>query len=58
MCEYIAEIKEVGKPSILKQSLIGQKKTKEELIAFWGLADPDVEWFRLYEIVEGEKVEM
>lgn len=58
MCEYIAEIKEVGNPSILKSSLKGQKKTKEELIAFWGLTDPDVEWYRLYEIVEGEKVEM
>lgn len=58
MCEYIAEIKEVGNPSILKSSLIGQKKTKEELIAFWGLADPDVEWYHLYEVVDGRNVEM
>ena len=57
MCEYIAGIKDVGNPSILKSSLKGQKKTKEELIAFWGIDEPDVEWYHLYEIVDGHKVE-
>lgn len=55
---YIAEIKEVGKPNVLTPSLIGEKKTRAELIEFWGLQEADVEWYRLYQVIKGERVEL
>lgn len=55
---YIAEIKEVGKPNVLTPSLIGERKTRAELIEFWGLQEPDVEWYRLYQVIKGERVEL
>ena len=56
--EYMAEIKEVGKPNVLTPSLIGEKKTKAELIEFWGLQEPDVEWYRLCQISNNIKIEI
>ena len=56
--EYMAEIKEVGKPNVLTPSLIGEKKTRAELIEFWGLQEPDVEWYRLYQIINNIKIEI
>lgn len=56
--EYIAEIKEVGKPNVLTSSLIGEKKTRAELIEFWGLQDLDVELYRLYQIIDNTKIEI
>ena len=56
--EYMAEIKEVGKPNVLTPSLIGEKKTKAELIEFWELQEPDVEWYRLYQIINNIKTEI
>ena len=56
--EYMAEIKEVGKPNVLTPSLIGEKKTKAELIEFWGLQKPDVEWYSLYQIINNIKIEI
>lgn len=56
--EYIAEIKEVGKPNVLTSSLIGEKKTRAELIEFWGLQEPDVEWYRLFQVINNIKIEI
>lgn len=57
--DYIAEIKEIGKPNILTPSIHCQDElTKEELITFWGLDQEDVEWYHLYQLVGGEKIEI
>lgn len=57
--KYIAEIKEVGNPSILKPSLsISNEMTKDKLVEFWGLNEPDVEWFKLFKVVDGQRVEL
>ena len=45
MKTYIAEIKEVGNPTILTPIITCDGMTKEELIEFWGLNGPDVDWF-------------
>ncbi len=58
MITYIAEIKEVGNPTVLTPSLTCEGMTVEGLIKFWGLNEPDVEWYRLYEIVDGQRVEL
>ena len=58
MKKYIAEIKEVGNPSILTPSLTCDGMSVEGLIKFWGLNEPDVEWYRLYQIVDDKKVEL
>lgn len=58
MYTYVAEIKEVGNPTILTPSLTCDGMSVEGLISFWGLDEPDVEWFRLYQIVNGQKVEL
>ena len=56
---YTAEIKEVGRDHILKPSLhCSDRKTKEQVVAFWGLNEIDVEWYRLYEVIDGKKVEL
>ena len=56
---YTAEIKEVGRDQILTPSLhCYDKKTKEQLVAFWGLKEPDVEWYRVYEVNDGKKEEL
>jgi hypothetical protein len=57
MKTYIAEIKEVGKTTVLTPSITCDVMDKEDLIEFWGLNEPDVEWYRLYEIVDGNRVE-
>ena len=58
MKTYIAEIKEVGNPSVLTPSITCEGMTVEGLISFWGLNEPDVEWYKLYQIVDGQKVEL
>ena len=58
MYTYVAEIKEVGNPTILTPSLTCDGMTVEGLISFCGLNEPDVEWYRLYQIVNGQKVEL
>ena len=62
MKKYMAEIKEVGNPSVLTPSLTISlsyyEMSRDELVKFWGLNEPDVEWFRVYKIVDGQKVEM
>ncbi len=57
MKTYIAEIKEVGETTVLTPSITCDVMDKEDLIEFWGLNEPDVEWYRLYEIVDGNRVE-
>lgn len=58
MKTYIAEIKEVGNPSVLTPSITCEGMTVEGLISFWGLDEQDVEWYRLFQIVDGQKVEL
>ena len=45
MKTYIAEIKEVGKTTVLTPSITCDVMDKEDLIEFWGLNEPDVEWY-------------
>lgn len=56
--KYIAKIKEVGNPSVLTSSIQGKEMTKEQLISFWGLEEPDVEWYKLYQVKDGKEVEL
>lgn len=57
--KYIAKIKEVGHQNILTSSLTTDVvKTKEELIAFWGLNNDDVEYYTLYEVMDGKEVRL
>lgn len=58
--KYIAEIKEVGNPSVLTPSLSLScyDVPKEKLVKFWELDEPDVEWYKLYKIVDGQMVEL
>ncbi|MCQ2327701.1 MAG: hypothetical protein MJZ71_09085 [Bacteroidales bacterium] len=58
MAKYIAKIKEIGNLHILTSSLEGIKKTKEELISFWGLDNDDVEWYELFELIDGKEVKL
>lgn len=50
--------KEVGRSSMLTSSIQGEEKTKDELIAFWGLDGSDVKWYKLYEVIEGKEIEI
>ena len=58
MITYLAEIKEVGNPTILTPTITCDGMTKEELIEFWGLNGPDVDWFKLYESIDDHRVEL
>ena len=58
MYTYLAEIKEVGNPTILTPSLTCDGMTVEGLVKFWGLDEPDVEWYRLYQLISGAIVEL
>lgn len=55
MTEYIAEIKEKGKCDVLRSSIYCEEKSIEELIAFWGLKEQDVEWYKLYQLIKEER---
>ena len=54
MIHYEAEIKEVGREQILKPSLHSTEKTVEQLVEFWGLNEPDVE----YQVINNIKTEI
>jgi hypothetical protein len=58
MAKYIMKCKEVGHNGELTSSLDGDTKTKAELIEFWGLENDDVEWYRLYQVIDGKEVEL
>lgn len=47
---YQAEVKEVLNDTLLKPSYSGKKMTKDDLVKFWGLNEPDIEWYNLYEV--------
>ena len=51
MKHWKATIKERNKNGLLTPSYIGNV-TKEFLIDFWGLNEPDVEWYEIHEIKE------
>lgn len=40
-------IKEKGKDSLLHPSYIGQEVSEEQLVRFFGLDQPDVEWYEI-----------
>lgn len=58
MNTYLAEIKEVGNPTVLTPSITCDGMTKEELIKFWGMNGLDVDWFKLYESIDDHRVEL
>lgn len=58
MITYVAEIKEIDNPTVLTPSLTCEGMTVEGLVKFWGLNEPDVEWYRLYQIVNGQRTEL
>lgn len=59
MVHYEAEIKEVMNETILKPSYYGENMTRKELIKFWGLDEPDIEWFVLYEVhKDGKRIKI
>ena len=43
---WYAEIKEVGNDDVLKPEYVGDK-SREEVIKWFGLDQPDVEWYKL-----------
>ena len=59
MVHYEAEIKEVMNETILKPSYHGENMTRKELIKFWCLDEPDIEWFVLYEVnKDGKRIKI
>lgn len=59
MIKYIAKIKEVGHQNVLISSLTTDTiKSKSELISFWGLEESDVEYYKLYQVKDGEEEEL
>ena len=56
---YTAEIKENGNDKILTPSYHGQRMSRKDLIELWGLDRDDVEWYKLYEVLDsGNKFEL
>lgn len=58
MAKYIMKCKEVGREYLLTSSLLGEEKTKKEIIAFYGLDEPDIEWYKIYQEIDGKEVEL
>lgn len=56
--KYIAKIKEVGREHLLTSSIQGEEMSKEQLISFWGLENDDVEYYELFEIIDGKEVRL
>lgn len=56
--KYITKIKEVGREHLLTSSIQGEEMSKEQLISFWGLENDDVEYYELFEIIDGKEVEL
>ena len=51
MRHWKCEIKEVGSPHTVKPELWGDETMDEKYcIKFWGLKNPDVEWYKLEEV--------
>lgn len=47
---YTITIKEKNKPRPLRTSYSGKEVTEEYLIEFFGLKEPDVEWYKIQRI--------
>lgn len=47
---YEIEIKEKENPCLLHTSYSGQEMTEQELVEFFGLDRPDVEWYKIREV--------
>ena len=47
---YKITIKEVGNQNVLQTSYSGKEVTEEFLIEFFGLKNPDVEWYKIEKI--------
>ena len=45
--KYNITIKEYGRSKPLHTAHIGREMTEQELIDFYGLAEPDVEWYKI-----------
>ena len=59
MKHYEAIIKEKLNENVLKPSYHGTHKTKDDLIKLWGLDQPDIEWYELYEVLDnGKKIKL
>lgn len=56
---YEAEIKEVFNDNVLKPAYFTEERqSTQDLIKMWGLNEPDIEWFRLYEVVGENKFKL
>lgn len=56
---YLVKIKEKLNEHVLTHKLAGKHMSKNEIISFLKLNDPDIEWFEIYEINEnGENVKL
>lgn len=55
MKHYSAKIKEVLNEHVLTPSYHGHIMSVEQLINLWGLNEPDIEWYELYETLENGK---
>ena len=53
MRHWVCEIKEVGNPQTVKPELFGDYDEKD-CVRWWGLKNPDVEWYKLMEVKDGE----
>jgi len=51
MRHWVCKIKEVGNPKLVTPEILGDENTDEDYcIKFWGLENPDVEWYILKEV--------
>ncbi len=55
MRHFKARIKERGRDTVLTPEYLGDDNTdKVFLIKFWGLEEPDVEWYEIEEVEDGK----
>lgn len=52
-----ATIKEVGSERLLTPTYTGENVTKKFLVDFFGLENPDVEWYKIERVEENENTE-
>jgi hypothetical protein len=55
MRTYKAVIKERGNEHLLTPTYTGENVTRDVLVKHWGLNEPDVEWFKLYDVTNGKE---
>lgn len=54
---WAATIKEVSSEHLLTPTYTGENVTKKFLVDFWGLENPDVEWYKIERVEENENTE-